>query len=145
MASLRYMSRQELEDEAASRGIDTADMENKQEIIDAIEEYDGETEGDDDAPDETPEPTPAAAGGDTVAESTPEDHGEEEVQEMFDEEQEKGYVGQTTDHNPDTVYSLEGGAPQAGDNPEAPSLEDAKADPKLGDQSPGLPKSADDE
>jgi hypothetical protein len=142
VASLHYMSRKELEDEAASRGIDTADMENKQEIIDAIEEYDGdETEpADDDEP--TPAPQ-AAVGGGTVA--TAEDHGESEVQARFDEEQEKGYVGQTTDHNPDTVYSLEGGAPEAGDNPEAPSLEDAKNDPKLGDQIPGLPKSADEE
>jgi hypothetical protein len=122
MASLKYMSRKELDAEARNLGIDPSDLDTREDVIEAIE-----------AAQSAGKETPTVADENTTSSSN-DDAGQAEVQARMDEEQKKGYVGQTSDPTPDTAYSLEGGAPEPGDNPTTPSEEDVKNDPTLGDQ-----------
>lgn len=116
------MSRRELDAEASRRGIDPSAYAEKRDIIAAIEQHD--KGGDDVAENDTPR----------QSSSSSDDAGEAEVQKKMDEEQENGFVGQKVDPTPNENYSLEGGAPERGDNPTTPSEDDVKKDPTLGDQ-----------
>ena len=133
MASLADMSRGELEDLAAELGIENPeDYPNMGSLRDAISRKQSEEApvAEDDATVEEQkkqEDSPAASG----------DGGASQVQEMMDKEQEQGYVGRKVDPTPDDAYSMEGGAPEPGDNPTTPSEDDAKNDPRLGDQYEG--------
>jgi hypothetical protein len=125
MASLTEMNRGELEDLAHTLGIDNPESyPNMGSLRDAIQQAEGANVAEDDATEET---TSSSSG----------DAGQAQVQEMMDKEQEQGYVGRKVDPFPDEAYTLSGGAPEPGDNPTTPSAEDAKADPKLGDQYEG--------
>lgn len=120
------MSRAELDDYARDQGIDPEGYSNADALRDAIRAKEENVADDDTTPDE--QDTTSSAGDDA---------GQAEVQARFDKEQEQGYVGRKVDPLPNTAYSLEGGAPEVGDNPTTPSDEDVKADPTRGDQYEG--------
>jgi hypothetical protein len=125
MASLADMNRGELEELAASLGIeDPEDYPNMGSLRDAIAQAQGGNVAEDDAPTEV---TSAPSG----------DGGASQVQEMMDKEQEQGFVGRKVDPLPNDAYSMEGGAPEPGDNPSTPSEEQVKKNPRLGDQYEG--------
>jgi hypothetical protein len=132
MASLADMNRGELEALAADLGIeDPEGYPNMGSLRDAISQKQQEeapvAEDDATTQDDAPQQEAAASG----------DGGASQVQEMMDKEQEQGYVGRKVDRLPNDAYSMEGGAPEPGDNPTTPSEEDVKADPRLGDQYEG--------
>jgi hypothetical protein len=144
MASLADMSRGELEVLAAQMGITAPEgYPNMGALRDAIRERqeepdvtatsqqeetvaDDETTADDEQ--STPNQQDAPASG---------DGGASQVQEMMDKEQEQGFVGRKVDPTPNDRYSMEGGAPEPGDNPTAPSEDEVKSNPRLGDQYEG--------
>jgi hypothetical protein len=130
MASLADMNRGELEELAASLGIeDPEDYPNMGSLRDAIAQAQGGNVAEDDAPTEVTN---------TQDEGAPSgDGGASQVQEMMDKEQEQGFVGRKVDPLPNDAYSMEGGAPAPGDNPTTPSEEQVKEDPRLGDQYEG--------
>jgi hypothetical protein len=136
MASLMDMSRGELEAYAADLGVeDPEGYPNMGALRDAIRAKEAaptqeETVADDETTPEEQDTAPDAAPGAG-------DGGQAEVQALMDKEQEQGFVGRKVDPLDDTVWSLEGGAPEPGDNYTTPSEEDVKKNPRLGDQYEG--------
>lgn len=131
MASLADMSRGELEVLAAQMGITAPEgYPNMGALRDAIQERQEETVADD-------ETTPEEETQDASSDAPSGDGGASQVQEMMDKEQEQGFVGRKVDPTPNDRYSMEGGAPEPGDNPTAPSEDEVKSDPRLGDQYEG--------
>jgi hypothetical protein len=130
MASLADMNRGELEELAANLGIeDPEGFPNMGSLRDAISQKQQE-----EAPVAEDDATTQDDAQDTAASG---DGGASQVQEAMDKEQEQGFVGRKVDPLPNDAYSMEGGAPEPGDNPTAPSEEQVKKDPKLGDQYEG--------
>jgi hypothetical protein len=129
------MNRAQLEDLAEELGIeDPESFPNSDSLRAAIREKQQEQE----APvaDETQEDQDAQQQAQS-SDAPSGDGGASQVQEMMDKEQEQGFVGRKVDPLPNDAWSLEGGAPEPGDNYTTPSEEDVKKDPRLGDQYEG--------
>jgi len=121
-----------MDEYAASIGVeDPESYENKESLYRAVRAKEAEGENVADEQQKAPEQKASTRS------SGADDGGASQVQEMFDKEHEQGYVGRKTDPTPNENYSMEGGAPEPGDNPTTPSEEDVKADPTLGDQYEG--------
>jgi hypothetical protein len=127
------MSRGELEDYAASLGIeDPEGYPNMGALRDAIRAKEENPVAEDETTAEQEKQAPPA---DSTGSSG--DGGIAEVQEKMDKEQEQGFLGRKIDPLPNEAWSMEGGAPEPGDNYTTPSEEQVKEDPSLGDQYEG--------